>query len=346
MKSNQIKFGIYTPPRGIEWIYQTAFLAEKLNYDSVWMPDHLVGWGKNTDSLDPWTVMTAVGVKTKRIKIGIGVTDPHRRHPAILAQMSMTMEKIFGDNRLIIGIGAGESMNLDAYGIKWNKPVSRLEEFIKIIKGLHKKKSFKLKGEFYNLKRASISPKPKKIPIFVAGNRPRTRKITGELGDGWFPFKINPETYKKDLNEVFKAASGSGRDINEITPSLLLYTVISKNTEDARKIIQKQGKILLMVSPNKLKNLGFETTNTFDATKPNDRAKMAEEFKKIEDVPDEILDEVFVYGTPDDCIKKIENYIKAGCKYFVIGLLNPGKEREEGITTYSDKVISYLQENY
>jgi len=343
VESRKIKFGVFTPPRGMDWIYQTANLAEKLNYDSVWMPDHLVGWGKNTDALDPWTVMTAVGMKTKKVKVGIGVTDPHRRHPAVLAQMSMTMEKVLGENRVIIGIGAGESMNLDAYGIKWDKPASRLEEFLKVLKGLHKKKSLRFKGDFYKLKSASISPRPKKIPVFVAGNRERTRSLTGTLGDGWFPFKVNPETYKKDLNEVHDAAKKSGRNVEDITPGLLLYTAVSKSREEARNIILKEGKILLMVSPNKLKALGHETTDSFDATKPHDRGKMAENFNKIQEIPDKILDEVYVYGTPDDCIEKIEKYVNAGCKYFVVGLLNPGKQREEGITTYSDKIISYFE---
>lgn len=345
MGNDSVNFGIFTPPRELNWIYQTANLAEKLgNYDSVWMADHL-SWGTTPDALDAWTVMTAAGLQTKSIKVGIGVTDPHRRHPAVLAQTTMTMERVIGDGRVIMGIGAGESMNLDAYGISWDRPVSRMREFLEVYKRLQKKKSLrKYHGEFYQLRNAAISPRPKNIPVFVAGNRPKTRKITGELADGWIPFKVNPAGYRGDLAEVFAAASNAGRDPFEISPGILLYTAVSDSTDVAKGYIEKIGKVLLMVSPNKLKELGYDPpTEALDATKHHDRGKMIEGFNKIDEIPSEALDEVFVYGTPDECIGKIEKFIQAGCRYFVIGLLNPGKEREEGITTYSKKIISYFK---
>jgi len=342
---DSVKFGIFTPPRGLKWIYRTAELAEKLgNYDSVWMPDHLVGWGRNADALDVWTTLTAVGVKTKNIKLGVGVTDPHRRHPSILAHTAMTIEHIIGENRMMVGIGAGESMNLDIYGIPWDNPVSRLKEFIEIVKKLWTKKRVTYKGQFFNLKKAFISPRPKKIPIFIAGNRPRTRKITGELGDGWIPFKIDPKLYKNYLDEIKKAAKNSNRNPDEITPGLLLYTVLSDDRDKARTIAEQQGRILLLVSPNKLDDLGFKAPSyELDATKTVDRGTMAEAFMRVKEIPSEAVDKIFVYGTTDDCIEKISKFIDVGCRYFMIGLLNPGKERDYGIKTYSEKIISYFQ---
>ncbi|NVM03097.1 MAG: LLM class flavin-dependent oxidoreductase, partial [Candidatus Helarchaeota archaeon] len=304
---DQVKFGIFTPPRGLQWIYRTAELAEKLgNYDSVWMPDHLVGWGRNVDALDVWTTLTAVGLKTKNVKLGVGVTDPHRRHPSVLAHTAMTIERVVGAGRMMVGIGAGESMNLDIYGFKWDKPVSKLKEFVEIVKKLWTKKLVNYKGQYYNLKRAFISPKPEKIPIFIAGNRPRTRKITGELGDGWFPFKVDPKLYKKYLDEIKKAAIDAQRSPDEIVPGFLLYTVVSDDVEQARKIANESGRMLLMVSPNKIDELGFKApTYKLDATKPLSRASMAEGFQKIKEIPFEAIEKIFIYGTADDCIEKI-----------------------------------------
>ena len=65
---------------------------------------------------------------------------------------------------------------------------------------------------------------------------------------------------------------------------------------------------------------------------------------KISEVPTELLEKIFVYGTANDCIEKIEKYVKSGCRYFILGILNPGKERDDAITAYSEKIISYFQE--
>lgn len=342
-----IKFGIFTPPRGLKWIYRTAELADKLNYDSVWMPDHLVGWGRNQDALSVWPVLTALGLKTKRIKVGTGVTDPHRLHPSVMAHVAMTMERILGENRVMIGIGAGEAMNLDSYGFNWEKPVSRLKEFLEVLKLLWQKRKVKYDGQYFKLKGAFISPRPTNIPLFVAGNRPRTRKITGELGDGWFPFKVSPKIYERDWNEVKKAARDADRPEDAITPGYLLYTVVSKDHDSAQEIVERQGKILLMVSPNKIKDHGYEPpTYNLDASKSWKGRDPMKDAAKISEVPTELINEIFVYGTSDECIDKIEKYTKAGCRYFILGLLNPGKERDNAITVYSEKIISYFQEQY
>ncbi len=342
----QIKFGIFTQVRNFEHIMRTALLSEKLgNYDSVWMPDHLVGWGRNQDALSVWPTLTALGVKTKRIKVGTGVTDPHRLHPSVMAHIAMTMEQILGENRVMIGIGAGEAMNLDQYGFEWDKPVSRLQEFLEVIKLLWTKRKVNYNGKYYRLKNPAISPHPKEIPLFVAGNRPRTRKLTGSLADGWFPFKVTPEIYNHDWNEVKKAAEDAERPEEAVTPGYLLYTVISKDPDAARKIVEQQGKILLMVSPNKMKDHGYNPpTYSLDASKSwKDRNPM-KDADKINEVPMELVEKIFVYGTADDCIEQIAKYVISGCKYFILGILNPGKERDEAITTYSEKIITYFQQ--
>ncbi|NVM28486.1 MAG: LLM class flavin-dependent oxidoreductase [Candidatus Helarchaeota archaeon] len=340
-----VKFGVFTPPRGLKWIYQTAELAEKLgNYDSVWMPDHLVGWGRNLDALSVWPTLTALGLKTAKIKVGTGVTDPHRLHPSVMAHVTMTMERILGENRVMIGIGAGEAMNLDAYGVDWEKPVSRLEEFLEIIKLLWRKRKVTYDGQFFKLKNAFISPRPKNIPLFVAGNRPRTRKITGQFGDGWFPFKVSPEIYARDLKEVQDAARAADRSPDTVTPGYLLYTVISEDADAAREMVERHGKILLMVSPNKLKDHGFEPpTYNLDASKSFKGRDPMKDAGKISEVPFEAIEKIFVHGTADDCLEQIAKYVDAGCRYFILGILNPGKERDEAITIYSEKIISYFQ---
>lgn len=340
----EVKFGVFTPPRGLEWIYKTAELAENGNYDSVWMPDHLVGWGRKPDTLDPWTTIASMMVKYRRVKFGVGVTDPHRRHPAVLAHQAMTLDSV-SSGRFIVGIGAGEAMNLAPYGISYEKATQKLEEFLTVVKALWMQDKVNFKGLFYELKDAFILPKPSGIPIFVAGNSPKTMVITAKLGDGWIPFKMSPEVYRKNLEKIRGIARSIGRNPDEITPSILLYTAISRDKDYARRIVEEQGKILLAISPRRLKELGYKPpTEKLDAHKTVFSLEILPELEKVKEVPFEALEKSFVYGNAEDCIEGIKKFIDAGCRYFILGVLNPGPERDEAIKTYSEKVIQYFKE--
>ena len=51
-------------------------------------------------------------MKTEKMKVGSCVTDPHRRHPSQIALDALTIQHLSND-RFILGIGAGEAMNLN-----------------------------------------------------------------------------------------------------------------------------------------------------------------------------------------------------------------------------------------
>lgn len=337
-----LHFGVFTPPRGLPWIFRTAELAEALNFDSVWLPDHIVGWGSKLDALDPWTLLGSLAVKTKRVGLGVGVTDPHRRHPAVLAHQAMTVDHVSG-GRLNLGIGAGEAMNLVPYGIPYDHAVSRLEESLQVVRALWSRRLVSHQGTYYRLKNATLLPKPRSIRLWVAGNSPRTLRLTARYGDGWLPFKRPPEVYRRDLETLRSEAKEAGRDPAGITPGYLLYTAVSKDREAARKHVFEQGRMLLAVSPGRLREMGYAPpTTAFDAHRM-DPVRAGREAAKIKEVPDEAIERTFVYGTPEECVEGVRKYVEAGCRAFIVGILNPGAERDEAMRLYSEEVIPHLR---
>jgi len=67
------------------------------------------------------------------LRLGVGVTEPIRRHPVLIAQAMMTLSHLT-KRAPILGIGAGERMNLGPYGLDSSEPVTRLEETLQIIR--------------------------------------------------------------------------------------------------------------------------------------------------------------------------------------------------------------------
>ncbi|MDY6965662.1 MAG: LLM class flavin-dependent oxidoreductase [Halobacteriota archaeon] len=228
-----VKFGmmiVYPLPNPIQRVYGLAERIDKLGFDSLWIPDHLLFPGASGFTVEPWSVLGAIAAKTENVKLITGVTDPHRRHPALLAQTAATVD-LLSNGRMVLGIGAGEGMNLDPFGINWKKPVSRMVESIDIMRKLwdsDPKNRFNYDGEFYKLKKAYLDFKAIQdpIPVYIASNSPKTRKLTGKIADGWIPIVESPDTYKEHLKEVHAGVKEAGRDVSEIDACLEIYTAV------------------------------------------------------------------------------------------------------------------------
>src|SRR5881409_3143062 len=90
-------------------IIQRARFCEKLGFDSVFIDDHLLYGTSEASAPEPFTTLTALAAETRKIRVGIVVTDLVRRHPAIVAQAMATLATI-APRRVFLGLGAGDPM--------------------------------------------------------------------------------------------------------------------------------------------------------------------------------------------------------------------------------------------
>ena len=154
-------------------------LAELDNgrYHSMWLPDHMVSFWPDsiwtpefTDLattshspqryLDSMAVAAAVGAKTERVGVATFVVDTVRRHPAMLAQSAITLDHIC-QGRFILGVGSGEMENCTPYGFDFEKPVSRFEEALKVIRLLWETDGpVDFEGQFFQLHHARLDVEP------------------------------------------------------------------------------------------------------------------------------------------------------------------------------------------
>ena len=355
----QIKFGYESAPYPWQIISELAMYVEKQGFDSFWMPDHTVGFGiRRWDSLEAWTVLSAIALQTRRILLGTCVSDTYRHHPAVLAQMAATCD-IISRGRAILGVGIGEAMNLNPYGISWNKPVSRTMEALRIIKRLWTEDVVDHQGQFYKLKQAFLQPKPFRkphVPIFVAGNSPRTMGMAAKYGDGWVPASMQPDEYSENLEYVFKEASKAGRfwdgrgwdNPPEIEPALFVYVVVASDFDTARERILLPAKLYLMSRPRIIERLGYPVpTKEFEMTaslvfNPEVSKCLLETARAL---PDEVVDKSpVIFGAPDDVIGKLEEYVKAGVRHFISPFFVSPKLMKETCKLFAEKVMVHFKE--
>ncbi|MFX1512987.1 MAG: LLM class flavin-dependent oxidoreductase [Promethearchaeota archaeon] len=340
-----LKFGTVGPTfPPIERIPEMAKRLQNSGYDSIWFPDHLMGWhphsiwipeiaGELADFSPHMFFETTLSIAlasytTKKILIGSGVTEPIRHHPAMLAQSYATLEHITR-GRCILGIGAGERENVEPYGLNYEKIVSRLEEALQIIRLCWNSKKHELlnfDGKFWTLKDAvfDLSPWKGRPPIWIGGAGPRMAKLVGTYADGWVPFTIDLETYKNRLQIMKHGAEKAGRDYNDITKAFFASMIIDKSHEECLRIMQTPLiKARALLTPSTIFEkyglehpLGKEFYGLTDYVPSRLSKKVV--LEAIEKIPIEVVQESYLWGTPEEVIDKLKGYIDVGLEHLVV----------------------------
>jgi alkanesulfonate monooxygenase SsuD/methylene tetrahydromethanopterin reductase-like flavin-dependent oxidoreductase (luciferase family) len=165
-----------------------AQMAERLGFDSVWVPDHFYfEWPPRAFEPFPeaWTLMTAIGATTNRIQIGSMVLAAAFRHPAMLARMAAALQQLT-DGRLVLGIGAGnQPAEHDAFGFPFAGRVGRLAEYLEIVRALLANEHLTMHGRYYTLNNASLQTSSSPVPIWVAGTGARMLDLVVRYASGW-----------------------------------------------------------------------------------------------------------------------------------------------------------------
>jgi len=302
-----------------------GILAEKCGFDRVWSPDHLVD--VDGDKAEPWSVLSAIAARTKKVELASSVTDTQRCHPARTAHSVACLDAI-SHGRAILGIGAGEAMNIVPYGIGWERPRERclrLAEAIQIIRLLwtsSREEPVNFTGTFYNLEKAFLSQRPAQKPyppIYVGAiASKRALQLVGKYADGWHAWLNTPETFKKRWSIIKEAAESAGRSPKRIKATSHIMVAFPRSRSE-NKAALLAGKAHLLVEKNMLRELGYDTQLEQYQNLDVSKESIVRIMKAAEQVPEDAVYRVLAIRGSDDIEERVEELSKAGVTHFVIG---------------------------
>jgi len=341
-------FSIPVPTPRLDYMYEGAKKAEQCGFEYVFYADHTVMLPPGPGTcFDAFMFLTAIAMITNKVKLCTGVSDPHRFHPALMAQKVATLDQI-SNGRAMIGLGAGEKMNVDMYGLNRDRSVAKLREYIEILREFWTKRKVNRKSDFWgNMRRAYIQVKPiqNTPPIYIAANGPKTRQITGELGDGWYPFVESPSSFKVNKKEIADAAKKADRNPEEIDYTYNCFVAIdNKNPENAVKRCEF-FRVTYALNPTKTNQIYPDlylptnyTIHNFDMQVRDANEQLA----CVDKLPETILQDTNCLGSTDDVISSIEKYKEAGATSMI--LMNRGPDVNQVYEIFRDKIIPYFNE--
>jgi len=174
-----MQYGFTIEGGDVHTISELAEEAEAAGWDGVFIADAMSIETKDFPAFpwfDPWVVLAAMAMRTKRLRIGTIITAVPRRRPWKLARETGTLDQLSG-GRIIFGAGLGAAEDDggfykvgEAMDIKVR--AQRLDEGLAIIAGLWSGKPFSFSGEHYCVEAMTMLPPPvqsPRIPIWVPG---------------------------------------------------------------------------------------------------------------------------------------------------------------------------------
>jgi F420-dependent oxidoreductase-like protein len=309
MAHHPIRFGIQTPPQLTGWNRLTRIwqLAEQSGFHTAWVFDHFfpIFTDPSGPCLEAWTTLSALAARTQRMQVGVLVTGNTYRHPALLANMAVSVDHV-SDGRLVFGLGAGWfELEHRAYGIPFppvGERIRRLDESLSLIKLLWTEERATFKGQYYEIRDAYCEPKPLQRPhppIMVGGGGERmTLRVVARHADQWNTMGP-PETFKKKIALLEGYCREIGRDSSAIEKSVLIqlrFTAGEGETERYLGTYAEQRRFSL------------------------DEARGR-----------------FLVGSPEEIRRQIQVYAETGVTHFILSLMEPYDE--EGLRRFSGEVM-------
>jgi 5,10-methylenetetrahydromethanopterin reductase len=265
-------------------------LAEETGLGGVWVGDSPVLWR------ELYVLLGAAAARTERIRLGPGVTNPVTRHLSVTASALMTLQELSG-GRAALGLGLGAS----AVATVGAKP-ARLVELERAIGVLRELWAGAQVTDCYLTDGLAYGAAEPPIPVHIGASGPRMLELAGRIGDGCLAVVgLHPRQLEAARERI---AAGGPRDGFEVT--FWVPFAVAEDPAEAREDVKSYvARSLRHPLPAELTPLERETAERVREAYAYGQ-HLAPGAKHARLVPDEIVEDWAVAGTPAECREQLE----------------------------------------
>ena len=271
------------------------------NVDSLWVPE---SWGRES-----FATLGAISQVTRKVSLGTSIINIYSRTPAIVAMAATTLDML-SYNRTIIGLGASTAAIVENWhGLKFNRPASRMKEYIECLRLMTRGEKVKYNGEFFQINNFKILHQPQRanIPIFMAAVNKKMVSMASKLADGILLYLRPLEELKRTATELKQATKGKSFEI----ACSFICAISNKEPEKARARAATTLAFYIAVGEYYSKFLadnGFkieveEITAEYRKAGADNAAKY---------VSDRMLSSLVICGSSEECRESLSKFLSTG----------------------------------
>jgi 5,10-methylenetetrahydromethanopterin reductase len=285
--------------------------AERRGFESVWMAETRM-------TRDAFTPVAAMAAATERIKLGTGIVNVYTRGPVVIAISFLSLEEL-APGRILMGLGTGSPLVLRPQGVAFERPLTRLREYVEVLRPLVRGQEVTYGGQAVQLDRARVedvladdgaASSARQMPLYLGVTGPRALELAGELADGVLMNVCLPTSYVETrLALVERGAARAGRSLEDIDVAMIVLASPHADSAVGKDRARRFIALYLSLFPNIAKETGLP-------------AELAASTRQIfqahgldaasDQVGDDVVGLLTAAGTPDECRARIEEYRSAG----------------------------------
>ncbi len=272
---------------------EKAWLAavERLPVSSVWQGGHLLPPTGTGEAITRLALLTAW---TERVRVGTAVLLLPLYHPVVVAKQLADLDSRSG-GRVSVGLGVGGEFakEFEAVGVPLAERGARTDEAIEVMRALWAGGPVSHHGKFFGFDDIELRPvqppgshgplmRAGGPPLIVSGRKEPAMRRAARRGDGWMPYLVSPDAYARSVASIRAEAAAVGRSLDGFEWLMYLYCSIRTDGDRARDDVA-----------------GFLG-------------------RAYGDKPGSMLDRIAPSGTPEEMAPRLQAYVDAGVRHFVI----------------------------
>jgi probable F420-dependent oxidoreductase len=272
-------------------------------------------WSSEAGGQDGFTPLALVSTWAPEVRLGVAIIPAYTRGPALLA-MSVASLAEAAPGRFVMGIGTSSDVIVDRWnGIPFDKPYARVRDSVKFLRKALLGEKVDEEFESFSVKgfRLQMAPLEKQPPILIGALRQGMLKLAGRIGDG----AILNWLSANDVKTVTPHVHAGGPD-KEIVARLFVIPIADREIARAvaRRAIAAYLTVPVYAAFHEWLGRSEQLTGLWTQWQAGDR-KAA-----LAAIPDEVVDDLVIHGSPGECREHIERYREAGIDTPVLAILH------------------------
>lgn len=192
---------------------------------------------------DLLTVLTVGLREVDGIEVGTGVLPIQNQLPMLLAQRALTISQMAG-GRLLLGLGmTHQAVTEGMWGIPWDKPVRRLNEYLDGLLPLLSGEKADATGETVTTRGALMIPGAPTPPVYIAALGPKLLQIAGRRSSGTVTWMTGPKTLAGHVGPTLRQAAADAGRADAVRVVAAIPVAVTDDVDGARKQAAEQFAI-------------------------------------------------------------------------------------------------------
>ncbi|NRA03678.1 MAG: LLM class F420-dependent oxidoreductase [Myxococcales bacterium] len=292
------RYGMTIPLDGVPLHAQREYFEElaALGYTDLWTSE--------AGGTDGFTPLALASTWAPAQRLGCAIFPAYTRGPALLAMSAASLAQA-APGRFVLGVGSSSNVIVQNWnGIPFEKPYQKTRDLVRFLRRAFTGEKVSEAYETFEIKNFRLGVRLDEPPkILVAALRQGMLRLAGREGDGAILNWLSAD----DVKRVVPLVKESGDD-KEIVARI--FVCPNPDTDQVRQMARFAVNAYLNVPVYAAYHEWLGRTRSlremWDKWSGGDRRGAAAA------IPDEVVDELIVHGTPEECRAHIQRYVDNG----------------------------------